>query len=308
MSRAELHLAPQDKLATHRQFVDHLQGRKVYPINVEISPSGVCNASCDFCFYAGGELGSHRNVFLENQRLMQLIDECRQLLVKSISWTGGGEPTLHPRFPQAVEFAAGIGLEQGLFTNALAEPKYDPRLLEWIRVTITDKPPRRDYIRALRPVANLSIAFNYAGTQDDDSLRHILAMAEDVNVDYVQLRPALKFHGETVDILLPNVFHPLLHVTAYKFAEARKKHGYKTCEAYHFSPMVWEDGNVDVCSYMRKHEGYTLGSLYKDSLRTILDRAPPSVPVHEQCQVCCRLHEMNKMVHHARSLADRNFP
>ncbi len=129
-----------------------------------------------------------------------------------------------------------------------------------------------------------------------------------MQADYVQVRPALKFHGQTVNIEPPRIEHPLIQITDYKFDAAKHKHGYATCEGYHFVPFIWEDGNVDVCSYMRKHPGYTLGNIYESSLKEILDRAPKSVPVISKCQVCCKNHEMNKAVHHARGLQDINFP
>ncbi len=97
-------------------------------------------------------------------------------------------------------------------------------------------------------------------------------------------------------------------MTGYKFENAKKPHNYKRCEGFHLCPFVWEDGNVDVCAYNRRHEGYTLGNIYKDSLKDILDRAPQSVPVHAGCQICCKLDETNQLIHHSRQLQDVNFP
>jgi len=261
-----------------------------------------------FCFYSGGALGNHRKVFLARERTLRLIDEAAELGIKAITWTGGGEPTLHPDFPFFVDHAAARGLRQGLFTNCLALPVYSTSRLDWIRVTVTDKPMRPDYIKMLRPCPTVGIAFNYAGPQDDDLLRHALAVGEEAGVTYLQLRPALAFHGQTVDITPSAISHPLLQVTEYKFAEAKKKHGYATCEAYHFVPFVWETGEIAICAYMRKYDGYMLGDLYKDSLKDILDRAPQSVPVLPTCQACCKLHELNRSIHESRSLKEVAFP
>lgn len=308
-TRASLRLAPQDKLVLHPQFARYMAGERVYPVGIEISPSGVCQASCDFCFYANtGELGSHRKVFLEKERTLRFLEECYRLDIKAITWTGGGDPSLHPDIEDLVFETSLWDMQQGMFTNALAKPSYDPSLLSWVRVTMTDKPYKPECIKPLRAAKTLGFAFNYAGSQDTDYLWKTLHLAEDVMADYVQVRPALAFHGQTVDIEPPSIQHPLLHVTDYKFQDARVKHGYSQCEGYHFVPFLWEDGNVDVCGYMRKHEGYTLGNIYKDSLKDILDRAPASVPVIEQCQVCCKNHEINKLIAASRKVEDRNFP
>lgn len=306
---AESRLNPRLKLALHSQFADVVAGRRTYPINVEISPCGVCQASCRGCWYAHtDELEGHRKVFLKAEVLIGLLWQCSDLGVKSVSWTGGGEPSLYPDIKEAVAFTASCGLEQGMFTNALAMPRYDPSLLRWIRVTMTDKPYKVDCIKPLRAAQALGFAFNYGGPHDDAYLWETLGIAEQVDADYVQVRPELKWHGDTVDIEPPRIVHPLLHVTGYKFEEAKKKHGYAECVGYHLVPFVWEDGNVDACAYMRRYEGYTLGNLYRNTLKEILDDAPDFVSVHPGCQVCCRNHEINSAVHAARRLEDVNFP
>ncbi len=306
---ASQRLRPQDKIVLHEQFSAYMRGESIYPIGIEISPSGICQASCDFCFYANtGELGNHRNVMLDNEILFGIIKDLFVMGSKAITWTGGGEPSLYPYIHEAVDYACNMGLEQGMFTNALSMPKYEPSLLSWVRVTMTDKPYRRDCIEALRPCPVLGFAFNYAGPQDDRYLEETIDLATLVKADYIQVRPALRFHGETVDIKPPAIEHPLLHITDYKFEDARKKHGYTSCQGYHFVPFLWEDGNLDVCGYMRKHEGYTLGNVYQKSLKEILDDAPRHVPVHEQCQVCCKNHEINKAIHRYDEVKDRNFP
>jgi MoaA/NifB/PqqE/SkfB family radical SAM enzyme len=302
-------LAPQDKIVLHPQFARYMAGERIYPVGLEVSPAGACNASCGFCFYANtGELGEHRAVFLDTERATRLLEECRELGIKAVTWTGGGDPSLHPAIRDLVKWADALGIEQGMFTNCLALPRYDPAKLAWVRVTRTDKPLREDYLAKLRACRRFGFAYNYSGPADDADLLATLAAAERVKADYVQVRPALKFHGETTDIEPPAFDHPLLHVTGYKFEDAKKKHGYAACEGYHFVSFVWEDGNVDVCGYMRKHPGYTLGNLYKSSLREILDATPASVPVIAKCQVCCKNHEINKRVAASRAVEDANFP
>jgi MoaA/NifB/PqqE/SkfB family radical SAM enzyme len=305
-----MRFSPQDKLALHPQLAEHMAGRRVYPVGIEISPSGVCQAHCPQCFYSNGDLGGFRKVFLETFRACVLLEECEPLGVKAVTWTGGGDPSLHPDIGTLVESAKVHGLDQGMFTNALAMPRFDPSLLQWIRVTMTDRPYKPECIRALRPCKTLGFAFNYRGAKEDGAyLLETLRLAEEVGADYVQCRPALKFHGETVDIKPPDFTHPLMQVTGYKFEEARKKHGYARCEGFHMVPFIFEDGSVNVCAYMRKHgPEFVLGNIYKDSLKDILDRAPQSVPVHENCQVACKLNEINNLVDRLRKLEDINFP
>ena len=120
---------PQAKLALHPQFSAYMRGERVYPVGIEISPSGACQASCDFCFYANtGELGTHRKVFLHTFRMREVLFDACDLGVKAVTWTGGGEPSLHPQIDRLVAIVAACDMSQGMFTNALAMPKYDPIL------------------------------------------------------------------------------------------------------------------------------------------------------------------------------------
>jgi MoaA/NifB/PqqE/SkfB family radical SAM enzyme len=307
-----MRFAPQDKLALHPQLADHIAGKRIYPIGLEISPSGTCTASCPSCWFAEGALGGFRKVFLNTKRMVSptecLLWEARELGIKAITWTGGGDPSLHPDIELLVGATSYLGLEQGMFTNALCMPRFDPERLQWIRVTMTDRPYKIDCIKALRPCKTLGFAFNYKGPEDDDYLRETLNVADKVKADYVQLRPALKFHGECVDITPPKIDHPLLQVTGYKFEEAKYKHPYKKCEGFKFVPFLWETGDVDVCAYHRLDKGFNLGNIYKSSLKEILDNAPQSVDVVDNCQVACKLNEINLSIDRMRGLEDVHFP
>jgi cyclic pyranopterin phosphate synthase len=305
-----MRFSPQDKLALHPQLAEHMAGRRVYPVGIEISPSGVCQAHCPQCFYSNGDLGGFRKVFLDKYVLAQLLCDAKAIGVKAITWTGGGDPSLYPDVEKIVQHTAGLGLDQGMFTNALAMPRFDPSLLQWIRVTMTDRPYKPDCIRALRPCKTLGFAFNYRGAKEDGAyLLETLRLAEEVGANYVHCRPALKFHGETTTIEPPSFTHPLMIVADYKFEEAKRKHPYKRCEGFHMVPFIFEDGSVNTCSYMRLHgPTFVLGNIYKDSLKDILDRAPPFVPVHENCQVACKLNEINVMIDRLKSLEDIHFP
>jgi len=308
---AAQHFDTVGKLARNVQFADYLDGKKIYPVGLEISPVGTCNADCPFCFYTHGKDGpaKHRKVWIERIPLLQCLAQAALLGIKSITWTGGGEPSLHFKFELMVERAHDLGLAQGILTNALELPLYKPEFLEWARITVTNKSFHRGALERIRDkVKTVGFVFNYTGVRDIERIWETLHLAEDLQADYVQVRPALGYLGATVDILPPRIEHPLLYMPREKFQEASRKHGYTQCEGFHFQPFIWETGSVDVCPYMSKWENYHLGNIYKESLADILDRLPDSVPVSEFCQVCCRHHETNKALHRARTLENVRFP
>jgi MoaA/NifB/PqqE/SkfB family radical SAM enzyme len=295
------------KLALHPEFSAFVEGERVYPINVEFSPTHVCQAACPWCFYAGTHEKMAPDSIADFDMAINLIHELRQINVKALTWTGGGEPTLHPRFPQLVEEANRCGLCQGMFTNALSLPKYEPSLFKWIRVSNTDHPWNEKALALIRDrVGVMGLAVNYVG--DDKAIQDALVVGHRIHADYVQVRQALNLRGLVTERPPPRIDDPLLMVTLYKFADSPNPHGYSKCYGFHFVPFVWHDGDVDVCGYLRKRGmGYTLGNLKQKRLKVILDEAPRHVPVCSNCQVCCKNHEINKLVNAALAIQNLEF-
>jgi MoaA/NifB/PqqE/SkfB family radical SAM enzyme len=294
--------SPDLKITTFREFADYLNGKRIYPIHIEISPSGICQARCPECFYAGKQSGKQ----LESDLVYKLLDDFRSLGGLSVSWTGGGEPTLHKDFPFFIEYAYIFGLKQGLFTNALGSINYNPSLFEWIRVSKTNREFDLENLKKLRENARtVGININYKGIEKE--VEDALDIADLFGLDYVSVRPALNKGDVDTIIEEPKIKHPKLIVLDYKFEEARKPREYTKCEGYHFVPFVWEDGIVSVCAYQRGDKTYDLGDLHSNSFKEIMDNAPDYVLVNQNCQRCCRNHEINKILHRAKNLKNREF-
>lgn len=290
------------KLATNPKFSKYLKGQTIAPINVEISPSGKCNATCEFCFYSTKK--GKEGQMIGKEQLKKALEDMVEMGVESITWTGGGEPTLHKEFAYFSEYAQKIGLEQGLITNGL-KVNYDVSIPNWIRVS---KTPQFDKVNLSKfhKAKKIGICINYIGDQNE--IFYVLNKAEEHNFDYVQIRPALNIDGKTTHIDPPNIRHSKLFLTDYKFIEASMKHAYSRCEGFHFIPFIWQDGDVDTCAYKRKNINYNLGSIYKQDFNKIMSNSKSSVRVQNDCQVCCRNHEINKAINDAKKLEDLAFP
>jgi MoaA/NifB/PqqE/SkfB family radical SAM enzyme len=318
----ETRFEPGLKLARHKELGQYLLGEFVPPINIEISPSGTCNAACPWCFYRqeqGTIKGLDGTMFRES-RMEGLVQEFAGMGVKSISWTGGGEPSMHPSFPKFVEMAHWAGLKQGIFTNALKIPQYNPSLFEWIRVSKTNNPWNEDSLSILRQCKTLGLCINYRGSEDDELVSETLKIVERLDkikespkhTTYLQVRPALKILGDKTIVKTPAIEHPLLKITEYKFLGSNSEREYAECEAFHFAPFIWPDGDVDVCGYHRKDKAFLLGNLYeqgeKGRFSYIMKNAPRKIPVANSCQICCKLNAMNSMINMMRHLEDIDFP
>ena len=306
----KMRFEPGLKLARHKSLIEYIEGGFVPPINAEISPSGLCDAKCDWCFYRQNpeKTKGLDSVLFDEKRMENLISEFLELGVRSISWTGGGEPTLHPSFYKFSKNAYDSRIRQGLFTNGLGKMNFDPSKFDWIRVSKTDKEWNVDNLKYLRNCNTLGMCLNYCGESDDKLIEETLKIGEKISATYVQVRPALKVCGEKTTVKVPSINHPLLFITDYKFAGADEDRNYELCEGYHFNPFIWQDGDVDVCGYHRKNSKFNLGNVYNSSFKDIMKKAPNFIPVEENCLICCKLNSMNAIIAKMRKLEDVDFP
>ena len=289
---------PQLKLACHKELVSFINGESIVPINIEISPCGICNAGCPWCFYKNKQ----SKTILDPEVLKKFLLEAQNLGVKAITWTGGGEPTLHPKFK---EITNEVTIDQGLITNGLLLPKYDPSIFTWIRVSKTDVDWNIEALERIRECQTVGLCINYTGDQDE--VLRSLNLVYLLGLDYLQVRPALNTNGEKTKIELPNITDPKLELTPYKFSESNKDRTYKHCKGYHFVPFLWEDGTLAVCAYKRHDNNYNLGNIYNESLLEIIDKMPTNVDVDSTCQICCKNHEINTLIHTLNEMENINF-
>jgi organic radical activating enzyme len=289
---------PQIKLTLHKEFISYLSNQPICPINIEISPCGVCNADCAWCFYRNKQTGN----ILQTEILLRFINEAKELGTKAITWTGGGEPTLHPDFKAIVK---NVNITQGLITNGLIIPSYDPSVFSWIRVSKTDTDWNKESLKILRACNKVGLCINYTGNEEE--LKKSLDLVYDLNLSYLQVRPALNIDGNLTEIKVPEIIDPKLELTEYKFSEANKLREYTSCEGYHFVPFLWEDGNLDTCAYKRFTNGYNIGNIYITPFKELLKLFPKEVLADKTCQICCKNHEINSLIYKAKKIENKDF-
>lgn len=126
------------KLIYHPDRVaDWLKGETIYPIEIEISPSGACNHRCTFC--AVDYIGYH-STFLDKSTLVPNMLELKKRGLKSVICSGEGEPLLNPEMPDMANQMSEMGLDVAMSTNGvlLDKEKADECLgaFTWIRYSI----------------------------------------------------------------------------------------------------------------------------------------------------------------------------
>lgn len=313
---------PPGKMWWHgARMQEWLESGQTSPVLVEVSPTGYCNASCDWCFFREKWTGER----VDRDAMFNAIQDMAELGVKAINWTGGGEPTLHPHFADFVDLAANLGLKQGLFTNAYREIPQQEHF-EWIRVSLTDT----EWDKIVVPRVPFGMVVNEVRIRVGD-FRHLTAdrtgmnaqerknmelaqKAKSLGASYFQIRPALAKHYRDQELLEEPVYlHQLadenfkVFTTPYKYKEAKLGRLYEDCYGYHIVPSIDWRGHVAACLYMAAEEPFIFGNIHDEDLRDIWNKLPAKVPVVENCQHCCKNHELNKIMVDSKSVPNKEF-
>jgi wyosine [tRNA(Phe)-imidazoG37] synthetase (radical SAM superfamily) len=122
------------KVFHHRDRLEQLKrGEQIVPTQLQIILSDLCNHDCSFCSYrwsgytsnelftAGAELAAfgtnNPNRMLPYEKVIEVLDDCQEMGVQAIQYTGGGEPTVHPKHRELFQATIDRGLQFALVSN-----------------------------------------------------------------------------------------------------------------------------------------------------------------------------------------------
>jgi len=150
--------------------------KKVYPLYVEVSPSGACNHRCIFCAldYVG-----YKPVFLDREKTKECFREMGKNGVKSLMFGGEGEPLLHPNIAEFTNCAKECGMDVSYTTNGvLLNEKFLTEALHsitWIKVSFNaGSPETYSKVHRTKPEDFNKVIEN---------LRRAVAMKKEKNID-----------------------------------------------------------------------------------------------------------------------------
>lgn len=90
-----------------------------FPIYVLIEPVSTCNIRCTMCFQVDKTFTKKPYMgIIDVNFFKKVIDDCYANGTRAITLASRGEPTLHPKLPEMLEYISGKFLEVKLNTNA----------------------------------------------------------------------------------------------------------------------------------------------------------------------------------------------
>lgn len=338
------YINPRSKVLWHTDRINQLQtsGQTTAPINVEIDLSNRCSHGCSWCHFAythtKGPLAGKRNKpegavlggdLMSVELAYNILRQLAQAGVKSVTWTGGGEPTLHPHFTDIIEFAATLGLDQGLYTHgghitqALAE--VIKKRLTFVYVSLDECTPEAfkhskgvaRFGNVLSGINNLVTAkgnatvgvgflLHPANCKDIDAM---VGLGKELGVDYVQFRPIINYDqaapgqlvsdvqwtNDAINGLRKYAGDSFVFSDTWRFEMYRDwaGHGYKTCNWAAMQTVITPNGKVWRCTNKREHPDALLGDLSVETFADAWRRSGGPCQVNDKCRVMCRGHISN---------------
>ncbi len=114
------------------------------PIHIRIKPTNVCNHNCWYCAYKVEHLQLGQDMierdFIPENKMMEIIDDCKDMGVKALTFSGGGEPFIYKYFTQTIKKIIDYNISFASLTNG---SKLQGEIAElfayhgtWLRVSI----------------------------------------------------------------------------------------------------------------------------------------------------------------------------
>ncbi|HZS44044.1 MAG TPA: radical SAM protein [Blastocatellia bacterium] len=272
-----------NKLFTHMdRMYEWWQGKNVFPITLELSPTTICNHFCTWCMH-GAYFGKHKGDKKElklypDSSMMQfdfyrgLIDEVVPLGAKAMIFSGSGEPFVNPDFPNFVEYTKMSGMDVSIITNgSLCDDESIPVAIKhstWIRISLNagtaktrakiHQVPEKDWDITLENMRKLSAEKKRTGSSvhlgsqivvepnNWEEVYETAQVSKECGMDYLQVKPVI-MHPMSSDKQFEEEFFRKALVKIY---EAKK-----AFDDDHFKVFVKEDQFVGVLSpdYERSH-------------------------------------------------------
>lgn len=285
-----------------------LDGENIYPIYIEIGPSGACNQRCSFCAF---DYLKYNEQFIDTNALLRFLTDAARLGVKSIMYAGEGEPLLHKDIKRIINHTKKAGIDVALTTNGvlLDEDFYKSCLdsLTWVRVSLNagtpktyskiHRTPPEDFERVLHNITEAVKLKNHnnnnctVGVQFlllPDNYKEVTKLAKrlkEIEADYLVVKPYSQHPMSKNKLKGPFTYSDYTYLNdelqklsdndfkvIFRINTMRKlkeKRPYKCCLGLPFWAYIDSDANVYACSAFLGDERFIYGNIERQSFEEI---------------------------------------
>lgn len=295
------------KLIYHPDVVAKwLKGENIYPIEIEISPSGTCNHRCVFC--AVDYIGYQPN-FLDKSIILRDISQMSSKGLRSVICSGEGEPLLNRNMPDIAKGIKACGVDVAMSSNGVLFTKEKANdcldAFTWIRFSVASMEEesydkiqcgkagdldkvKTNLAEAVRIKKNkrLKTTLGVQCLLLPDNMFQLVEMAKqlrEIGVDYLTVKPySQHLHSENTfqieyDAMLEveeeiNQYATEDFAIYFRANAMKKMHHekcYKQCYGLPFMTHIDAKGNVWPCVAHIGTEEFCYGNIYDQTFEEI---------------------------------------
>lgn len=297
------------KLIYHVERVyDWLNGREIFPIYLDVSPTSACNHKCVFC---GLDYIRKQGLFLDYKFLKAMLLESARYGLKSVVYAGEGEPLLHKNICDIIAVSDKAGVDSAIATNAVLMSegflKESLKHLKWIRISIDagssstyeklHNANKEDFKRVLENLAsavkvkknkrlNVTIGAQFLLLKENEHEVLMLAKKlEKIGIDYLSVKPyskhPLSINNTGTDIDYSTMVYLDEEIKPYSkkgfkvifrkdsMLKRLDKKLYKRCYGAPFWAYVCADGEVYPCHTFLGLKRYSFGNIYNKTFHAL---------------------------------------
>lgn len=259
------------KLYKHLDRLQLIQKGYNAPIQLHISTTNKCNQNCMHCCFSERD----KKLELPLQDAIDGIYSFYGLGIKSIEFTGGGEPTLYTHINELMDYIKSINLPLGMNTNALSIDRVkDWKYFKWVRVAFNafdycglDK--FKENVFELKRVINKITACYIVPQQiNAKNLHKVIDFANECKI-YTRIAPDCIQSKDKITHTIDHIKEilNLRNDNIYVFCSDFNVYLYenKACMIHMIKPFLYTDGYVYCCpsSELAIENNRTMQSKYR---------------------------------------------
>lgn len=284
-----------------RSLLPITKGEEPWPLEWVVYPSNVCNHACVWCMFRqnGEQFGENRKV-LPRELLLRFVQDAARLGGTVIQFEGGGEPLINVHTLEALQLANRLQIKTAMSTNGRLLTPEIAASVDYLRISLnagTAEQHRQtnhagqgrgdfdvivENVRACVPHKRQDIALAFV--IDADNYREIpqfCALAADLGVDFVHLRPAFWYDAEEdagVRAVMPDALglceaakqqQPALRIFSIteKFDDYWQPRQWSVCRAVWTGVVLRATGDFAICkdrTDLAWGSAYARGATFED--------------------------------------------
>ena len=240
------------KLFKHMDNLQSFQIGKSKPVLFHVSPTNKCNMNCTHCCFSNRD----RNIEIPFDKLKKAIKDMKEIGIKSVEFTGGGEPTLYYEINNLTSFVRNEGLALGMNTNGLSINKVKEwSKFDWVRVSLNvfdldiDINKFVEDVNFLQTKTHITSCYIASNNVTREKMETIVSFAEEQKIptriapDCIQKKQDIRNLIDKINEMVPKSEYVFVSDFNIFLGERRNNN----CWCHYLKPFLYSDGWVYAC-------------------------------------------------------------